>query len=208
MNCSTPGLPVHHQLLEFTQIHVHRVSDQIQPSHPLSSPFPHALNPSQHHSLPMSQLFAWGGQSTGVSASASVLPMNIQDWFPLGLTCFPRDSQQFSPAPQFESFNSSVLSLLMVQLSNPYMEKLWKSYGTTWIFVGKVIFLLFNMLSRFVIAFLLRSKYLLISWLQSPSAMILESKKIKSLLPLFPLLFAMKWWDLYHEASVKPKWTD
>ena len=142
----------------------------------------------------MSHLFTSGGQTIGAlaSASASALPMNIQDWFPLGLTCFPRDSQQFSPAPQFESFNSSVLSLLMVQLSNPYMEKLWKSYGTTWIFVGKVIFLLFNMLSRFVIAFLLRSKYLLISWLQSPSAMILESKKIKSLLPLFPLLFAMK----------------
>ena len=57
MNCSTPGLPVHHQLLEFTQTHVHRVSDAIQPSHPLSSPSP-APNPSQHQSFPMSQLFA------------------------------------------------------------------------------------------------------------------------------------------------------
>ena len=58
------GLPVHHQLPEFTQTHVHRVSDTIQPSHPLLSPSPPAPNPSQHQSLPMSQLFAWGGQST------------------------------------------------------------------------------------------------------------------------------------------------
>ena len=58
MNCSTPGLPVHHQLPEFTQTHVHRVSDAIQPSHPLSSPSPSAPNPSQHQSFPMSQLFA------------------------------------------------------------------------------------------------------------------------------------------------------
>ena len=64
MNCSMPGLPVHHQLLEFAQTHVHRVSDAIQPSHPLSSPFPPAPNPSQHESFPMSQLFAWGGQSS------------------------------------------------------------------------------------------------------------------------------------------------
>ena len=67
MNCSTPGLPVHHQLLEFTQTHVHRVSDTIQPSHPLSSPSPPAPQSLQaSESFPMSQLFAWGGQSTGV----------------------------------------------------------------------------------------------------------------------------------------------
>jgi len=72
MNRSTPGLPVHHQLSEFTQTHVHRVSDAIQPSHPLSSPCPPAPNPSE--SFPMSQLFTWGGQSTGVSALASFLP--------------------------------------------------------------------------------------------------------------------------------------
>ena len=64
VNRSTPGLPVHHQLLEFTQTHVHRVNDATQPSHPLSSPSPPAPNPSQHQSLPMSQLFTWGGQST------------------------------------------------------------------------------------------------------------------------------------------------
>ena len=82
MNCSTPGLPVHHQLPEFTQAHIHRVSDAIQPSHPLSSPSPPAPNPSQHQSLPMSQLFAWGGQSTGVSALASFLPKKSQGWSP------------------------------------------------------------------------------------------------------------------------------
>ena len=77
MNRSTPGLPVHHQLPEFIQTHVHRVSDAIQPSHPLSSPSPPAPNPSQHQSFPMSQLFAWGGQSTGVSALASFLNQHL-----------------------------------------------------------------------------------------------------------------------------------
>ena len=77
-----PGLPVHHYLLEFTQTHVLRVSDAIQPSSPQLSPSPPASNPSQHQSFPMSQLFAWGGQSTGVSALASFLPKNTQDWSP------------------------------------------------------------------------------------------------------------------------------
>ena len=86
MNRSTPDLPVHHQLPEFTQTHVHRVSDAIQPSHPLSSPFPPAPNPSQHQSLFLSQIFAWGGQSIGVSALVSFLPMNTQDWSPLEWT--------------------------------------------------------------------------------------------------------------------------
>ena len=83
VNCSTPGLPVHHQLPEFTQTYVHRVSD----CHPAISssvvPFsscPQSLPASG--SFPMSQLFPWGGQSTGVSASVSVLPVNTQDWSP------------------------------------------------------------------------------------------------------------------------------
>ena len=80
-------LPVHHQLPEFTQIHVHWIGDAIQPSHPLLSPSPPTFNLSQHQGFfQMSQLFASGGQSTGVSASASVLPINIQDWSPLGWT--------------------------------------------------------------------------------------------------------------------------
>ena len=82
MNCSMPGLPVHHQLPEFTQTHVHRVGDAIQPSHPLSSPSPSAPNPSQHQSLYQWINSAWGSQSTGVSALASFLPKNTQGWAP------------------------------------------------------------------------------------------------------------------------------
>ena len=80
-------LPVHHQFPEFTQTHVHRVGDAIQPSHPLSSPSPPAPKSlPASASFPMSQLFAWGGQSTGVSTSVSVLPVNTQDWSSLGWT--------------------------------------------------------------------------------------------------------------------------
>ena len=86
MNCSTPGLPIHHWLPEFTQTHVQWVSDTIQPSHPLLSPSPPAPNPSQHQSFPVSQLFSWGGQSTGVSALASFLPKQSQGWSPLEWT--------------------------------------------------------------------------------------------------------------------------
>ena len=86
LNCSTAGLPVHHQLPEFTQTHVHRVGDAIQPSHPVV-PFSscHQSLPASG-SFPMSQLFAWGGQSTGVSALASFLPKKSQDWSPLEWT--------------------------------------------------------------------------------------------------------------------------
>ena len=86
MHCSTADFPVHHGLPELAQTHVHRVDDGIQPSHPLSSPFP-AFNFSQHQGLFwMSQFFASGDQRIGASASASVLSMNMQDLFPLGLT--------------------------------------------------------------------------------------------------------------------------
>ena len=87
MNRSTPGLPVHHQHPEFTQTHVHWVGDAIQPSHSPLSPFsscPQSFPASG--SFQMSQLFASGGQRIGVAASTSVLPMNTQDWFPLGWT--------------------------------------------------------------------------------------------------------------------------
>ena len=87
MDCSTPGFPVHHQRLKLAQTQVHRVSDTIQSSHPLSSPSPPTFNLSQHQDL-----FKWvssshqSGQSIGVSASASVLPVNTQDWSPLRWT--------------------------------------------------------------------------------------------------------------------------
>ena len=117
MNHSTQGLPVHHQLPESIQTRVHRVGDAIQPSPPLLSPSPPAPNPSQHQSFPVSQLFTWGGQSTGVSALASFLPKKSQGWSPskwtgFGSPCSPRDSQESSPTPQFKSINSSGLSFL------------------------------------------------------------------------------------------------
>ena len=87
MDCSMPGLPVHHQLLEFTQTRVHWVSDAIQPSHPLLFPFSSRLQSfPASGSFPMNQFFASGGQNIGVWASTSVLPKNIQDWFPLRWT--------------------------------------------------------------------------------------------------------------------------
>ena len=136
-------------------------------------------------SFPVTQLFASGSQSIGGSAAASVLPMNIQAWFPLGLTvliffCSPRDSQESSPAPQFKSINSLALSLIYGPILTS-IQTIGKTTALTiWTFVGKVMSLLFNMLSRLVIVFFPRSKHLLILWLQSPSAVILEPKKRKS----------------------------
>ena len=110
INCSTPGLPVHHQLPEFIQTHVHRVSDAIQPSHPLSSPSPPAPNPPQHQGL-----FQWINSSHEV---AKVLEFQLQHqsfqwtcrtdlWDGLvGSPCSPSDSQESSPTPQFKSITS------------------------------------------------------------------------------------------------------
>ena len=99
---------------QLAKTHVHRVGDAIQPSHPLSSPCLQSFPASG--SFQMSQLIAWGGRSIGVSALASVLPMNTQDWSTLGWTggspCSPRDSQESSPIPHFKIINSSVLSIL------------------------------------------------------------------------------------------------
>ena len=130
----------------------------------------------------MSQFFASGAQSIGVSASASVLPMNIQDWFPLGWTGFI--SLQSKSLLQHHSSKASILqhsAFFMVQLSCPYMSIGKIIALTRWTFVGKVMSPLFNMLSRLVIAFLPRSKHFLVSWLQSASVVILEPPKIKSL---------------------------
>ena len=86
VDCSMPGLPVHHQLLEVTQTYVHWVGDAIQPFHPVIPFFSHLQSFPASGSFPMSQFFQLGAQSIGVSASATVLPMNIQGWFPLGWT--------------------------------------------------------------------------------------------------------------------------
>ena len=149
-------------------------------------------------SFPMSQLFPSGGQSTGVSASASVLPMNTQDWSPLGWTGWVSLQSKglsniFSNTTVQKPSIFRHSAFFTVQLSHPYMTTRKTVALTGQTFVGKVMSLLFNMLSRLVITFLPRSKCLLMSWLQSPSAMILEPKKIN--LTLFPHLFAMKWWD-------------
>jgi len=133
-------------------------------------------------SFPMSRLFAWGGQSIGASASALVLPMSIQGWFPFGLTGLI-SLQTLKSLLQNPSSKALILqcsAFFMVQLSYLYMNAGKTIALTIWTIVGKVMPLLFNMLSRLVTAFLPRSKHLLISWLQSPSAVILEPKKIKS----------------------------
>ena len=83
--CKAPGIPVHHELPELAQTHIHWVGDAIQPSHPVI-PFSCLQSFPASGSFPMSQFFASGGQSIGVSASAPVLPKTIQDWFPLGWT--------------------------------------------------------------------------------------------------------------------------
>ena len=131
-------------------------------------------------SFPMSHLFTSGGQSIGVSASASVLPINTQDWSPLGWTGWIfLQSKGLSRVFSITSSKASILqrsAFFTVQLSHPYMTTGKTIFLTRQTFVGKVIFLVFNMLSRLVITFFSRSKRLLISWLQSPSAVILEPK--------------------------------
>ena len=181
MNHSMPGLPVHHQLLKLAQTHVHQVGDAIQPSHPLYSPSPPAFNLSQHQGL-----FQWVSSSHQV---AKVLEFQFQhqsfqwifrtDFLYNGLVGSPgssRNSEEFlNTTVQKHQFFGAQFSLQ----SNSHIHTwlLEKNIALTrWRFVGKVMSLLFNMLSRLVIAFLPRSMCLLISWLQSPSAVTLEPK--------------------------------
>ena len=169
MDCSTPGLPVHHQLPEFTQVHVHLVGDVIQPSHPPSSPFTPTFNLSQHQSL-----FKW---IISLHHVAKVLEFQLHrqtfheysgliffrmDWLDLleskGL------SRVFSNTTvQKHQFSGAHLSLY----SNSHTHTTGKTIALTrWTFVGKVMSLLFNVLSRLVITFFFpKSKHLLISWL-------------------------------------------
>ena len=185
MHCSMPGFPVHHQLPELTQTHVHRVSNAIQPSHPLPSLSPPAFNLSQHQGL-----FHWVSSSHQVAKvlefQLSISPSNEYsgmisfriDWFDLLAV-----QETLKSLLQQHNSKASILqhsAFLIVQFLHPYMTTGKAIALTRWPFVGKVMSLLFNTLSRFVIAFLLRSKRLLIQWLLSSSALILESKKIKS----------------------------
>ena len=182
MDCSPPGFPVLHCLQEFAQTYVHwwccpTISFcVIIPFSSCCQSFPAS------GSFPMSWHFASGGQSIG--ASASVLPMNSQGWFPLGLTglislLFKGLSGVFYSTTiqkhQFFSVQTSLWSNSQLYTTTGKITAL-----TIRTFVGKVMFLLFNTLSGYVIAFFPRSNHLLISWLQSPSTMILEPKKIIS----------------------------
>ena len=187
MDCGTPGFSVLHHFPELAQTHVHWVADAIQPSHPLSLPSPPTLNLSQHQGL-----FQWFSSSHQVARLLELqlhhqsLPMTIQGWFPLGLTgLISLLSKGLSRVLSSSTYlKQSVLqrsAFFRVQLSHPYLTTGKTIALTSQTFVSKVMSLHFNMLSRFVITFLPRSKHLLISWLQSPSAVILEPKKMKSL---------------------------
>ena len=128
-------------------------------------------------SFTMNQFFASGCQNIGVSVSASVLPTNIQDWFRMDWLDHLTVQGTLKSLLQHHSSKTSILQLsafFIVQLSHPYMTTGKTKALTRWTFIGKVMSLFFNMLSRLVIAFLPRSKHLLISWLQSPSAVIVE----------------------------------
>ena len=179
-DCITPGFPVHHQLQELAQTHVHQIGDAIQPSHPLC---PLLLPPS----IP---------PSIRVFSSESVLCMRWPKYWNVSLSISPPSEHSglisfrmdwfdllavqeiLKNLHQYHSSKASILwrsAFFIVQFSHPYMTIAL----TRLTFVGKVVSLLFNMLSRLVITFLPRSKCLLISWLQSPSV-ILEPPKIKS----------------------------
>ena len=146
--------------------------------HPTISP---SVVPISSHlqSFPASGSFASGDQSIRVSASISVLPINTQDWSPLGFALLAVQGTLKSLL-QLHSSKASILqcsAFFTVQLSHPYMTTGKTIALTRRIFVGKIMSLLLNMLSRLVITFLPRSKRLLISWLQSPSAVILSPPK-------------------------------
>ena len=186
MDCSTPGFPVPHQLPEFIQTHVHWVVDAVQPSHPLSSPSPPAFNPFQHGVFSNESVFQITWQKYW-SFSFSISPSNEHsglisfrmDWFDL-LAIWGTLKDPL----QHHGSKASILqrsAFFIVQLSHPYMTTGKPIALTRLTFVGKVMSLLFNILSRFVIAFLPRSKYLLVSWLQ----FLFEKKKTEHNEPQF-----------------------
>ena len=150
IDCSMPGFPVLHYFPEFTQTHVHWIDDAIQPSHPLSLASPLQSFPASG-SFPVSQLFLSRGQSIETSASASVLPMNIQGWLPLGLISLISLLSKgfFKSLLQHHSLKASVLwhsAFFMFQLSHPFMTTGKNIALSMQTFVGKVMSLLFTLL--------------------------------------------------------------
>ena len=184
-----PGFPVLNHLPKFAQTHVHRVDDAIQPSHPLSSPSPPAFSPSSygvfsnesvlHIRWPKYWSFNFGISPSNEYWRYSIFRFNIQI---SGLISFKMDwldllavQGTLKSLLQHHSSKASILcrsAFFTVQLSHPYMTTGKTIALTRRTFFGKVMSLLLNMLSRLVITFLPRSKRLLISWLQSPSAKI------------------------------------
>ena len=187
MDCSTPGLPVHHQLPEFIQTHVHWVSDAIQPSHPLSLCHPLLLSPSIFSSIRVfsnesalhirwPKYWSFSFNISPLNEHSVLISFRI-DWLDVLAV-----RGTLKSLLQQHRAKASILqhsTFFLVQLLHPYMTTRKTTALTRWTFVGKVMSLLFNMLSRLVITFLPRSKHLLISWLQSPFAVILEPKNKK-----------------------------
>ena len=201
MDCSTPSLSVPHHLLKFAQVHVHCTGDAIQPLHPpmLSSPLP-SISPSIRDFSNQSAVHIrwpkYWSFNFNISPSneySGLISLKI-DWFDLLAV-----QGTLKSLLQLHRLKASIVQqsvFFMAQLLQPH-KTTGKNIALTRLnFVGKVRSLLFNMLSRFVKAFLLRSNCLLISWQQSTSAVILEPKKIQSVtVAIFPHLFGMKWWD-------------
>ena len=241
---------VHHQLPEFTQIHVHWVGDAIQPPHPLSAPSPPASTLSLHDALPIWSSSRFTSIESVMPASHLILcrPLLLLPPIPPSIRVFFNESALHMRWPKYWSFSfsispsneylglisfridwfnlfavqgtpknllqhhSSKASILQhsaffrVQFSHPYMTTGKTIALIRQTFIDKLISLLFNMLSSFVIAFLPKSKRLLICWILSPFAVILEPRKEKclSLFALFPHLFAMKWSDQMHGDAIQP----
>ena len=192
VDCSKPGSSVLHSLLEFAQIHVQRVDDAIQPSHPLPSPYllPSILPSIRVFSNELALHITWAKYrnfgNSPFNKYSGWISFRI-DWFDLLAV-----KGNFKSLIQHHNSKASVLwcsALFMDQLSQPYMTTEKTIALTIQTFVSKVMSVLFNMLSRLFITSLPRSKGLLISWLQSQSPLILESQKIKVLMLLiWPIL--------------------
>ena len=201
MHHGTSGLPVHHQLPKFTQTHVHWVG-AVMPSNHLILCHPLLILPSIFSSIRILSSesvlhIRYEMWSIRVSASASVLPMNIQDWLPLGLNGLisfqSKGLSKFFSSSTIQNHQSSVLSLLYGPALTSVHDYRKNCSLTIQMFVGKVMSLLFNMLSRFIIAFLPRAKS--VNFRTAVTiAVILEPKKIKSVIvSIFSHLFAMNW---------------
>ena len=204
MDCSIPGFPVHHQLLEPNQAHVHWVGDAIKPSHPLSSPSPPAFNLSQ-----LQDLFKWVSSSHQVAKILEFSFSNSSSNEYSGLISFRMNwldllaiQGTLKSHLQHHSSKATILHhsvFFIVQLSHPYMTTGKTITLTRQTFVGKVMSLLLNMLLRLIITFLPRSKHLLISWLQPPSAVIMEPQNI--VFHCFPIFLPWSDGTRYHDLS-------